>query len=352
MAPRMNVRQLHLCLLASLAAVFALGLQTAANATTPQGCTPTPLSSLTVNVRDKGAKGDGKTNDTAAIQDAIDAVSGTGGTVFVPNGTYMVQGTTNRRLRLGRKMVLRLADGATLKVIPNAEKAYSILRIRDVNDVAVIGGTLVGDRAQHQSTEGQWGMGIYIGPRVKRVSVVGVTAKEMWGDGFYVGGGEHIALCSVSSIHNRRQGLSIIAGKHLLVWNSLFAETRGTRPSAGIDIEPDFAKQRVANVRIERSTFRNNAGGGIMVSGKKAIIERVEIRNNVFEGNRPILIENAPRIQSTKICDNRAISQQKPAAAHGFNTFAEPVDVVALQMNCDEGQDMRFEKNRVTKKKP
>jgi polygalacturonase len=38
----------------------------------------------------QGRKGDGETDDTAAIQAAIDEVGGTGGTVLVPKGTYMV----------------------------------------------------------------------------------------------------------------------------------------------------------------------------------------------------------------------------------------------------------------------
>src|SRR5271170_287439 len=46
--------------------------------------------SLTLNVRDFGATGDGVTKDTAAIQRAIDrcAVLG-GGEVFVPAGNYL-----------------------------------------------------------------------------------------------------------------------------------------------------------------------------------------------------------------------------------------------------------------------
>jgi hypothetical protein len=40
-------------------------------------------------------------------------------------------------------------------------------------------------------------MGIFIGPDASRVTVVAVTAKDMWGDGFYVGGATDVAFCSV-----------------------------------------------------------------------------------------------------------------------------------------------------------
>lgn len=40
------------------------------------------------NVRDFGAKGDGRTSDTVAIQSALDAAGRTEGTVYVPSGVY------------------------------------------------------------------------------------------------------------------------------------------------------------------------------------------------------------------------------------------------------------------------
>lgn len=47
-------------------------------------------SSLVFNIKDYGAVGNGTTNDTAALQDAIDAAEAVGGTVFIPAGTYKV----------------------------------------------------------------------------------------------------------------------------------------------------------------------------------------------------------------------------------------------------------------------
>ncbi|MDH7601619.1 MAG: glycosyl hydrolase family 28-related protein [Armatimonadota bacterium] len=44
-----------------------------------------------VNVRDFGAKGDGVTDDTAAFQAALDSMRESGGTVFVPAGTYLIK---------------------------------------------------------------------------------------------------------------------------------------------------------------------------------------------------------------------------------------------------------------------
>src|SRR5215510_10868069 len=91
----------------------------AAPAIARQACVEAPTSALVVTVKDKGAKGDGETNDTEAIQAAIDEVGGTGGTVLVPKGAYMVDAVGKKRLTLKGDMTLKLSDDATLKAIPN-----------------------------------------------------------------------------------------------------------------------------------------------------------------------------------------------------------------------------------------
>jgi hypothetical protein len=55
----------------------------------------------------------------------------------------------------------------------------------------------------------------------------------MWGDGFYVSDASNVTFCGVT--RNRRQGLSVIEADGLVVLNSVFQNTGGTRPGAGID---------------------------------------------------------------------------------------------------------------------
>ena len=66
------------------------------------------------NVRDYGAKGDGKTPDTEAIQKALDTCEGTGGTVKFPPGTYY-----SKPLTVKTKTTLHLDEGATLLASTN-----------------------------------------------------------------------------------------------------------------------------------------------------------------------------------------------------------------------------------------
>lgn len=61
------------------------------------------------DVRAMGAKGDGKTDDTAAIQKALDDCGKTGGTVKLPKGSYY-----SRPLTIKTKTTLLIEAGATL----------------------------------------------------------------------------------------------------------------------------------------------------------------------------------------------------------------------------------------------
>jgi hypothetical protein len=323
-----------------------LPLPVLAGSDAPEKCAPPPTSTLIVNVKDKGAKGDGKADDTAAIQAAIDQVGGTKGTVFVPDGIYMVDAAGKDRLKLKSDMTLKLADGATLKAMPTDAEKYALLTISDAANVWVTGGTLEGERDRHEGKSGEWGFGIRIGKDAAHITISGLTSRKMWGDGFYVQDAEDVRFCAVTADANRRQGLSIIQADGVLVLNSIFKNTRGTRPGAGIDFEPDRESQEITNVRIVGSKFIDNAGAGILVAGKKARVSKVEMTRNMFRGNRPFVVENAPGVAAS-ICGNRQASPQIETSG-GFNAYAEPVEIVSLQNDCGE---MGFVVNREKKKK-
>jgi polygalacturonase len=239
-----------------LGALVTAGCFIAFAAGAPQACVTAPKSSLVVNVKDKGAKGDGQTEDTAAIQAAIDEVGGTEGTVLVPKGTYMVDAVDKKqRLSLRGDMTLKLADGATLNAIPNDSRKYSVLSISGASNVTVVGGTLEGDRAEHRDNEGEAGMGIRIEHDANNVTISGVTSRKMWGDGFYVEGATDAKFCGVTAASNRRQGLSIVEANGVLVTNSVFSNTRGTRPSAGVNLEPDNTRKRSSMFALRVPSF-------------------------------------------------------------------------------------------------
>jgi hypothetical protein len=88
--------------------------------------TLSPSAGLVYNVKDQGAVGDGSHDDTGAINTAITLASAAGGgTVFFPNGTYLVfvQGSSQRCIEMANGVVIlgasttgviiKLADGQT-----------------------------------------------------------------------------------------------------------------------------------------------------------------------------------------------------------------------------------------------
>ena len=93
------------------------------------------LGTRTYNIRDFGAKGDGTTVDTTALQAAIDACNKDGGgTVLVPAGTFVI-GTTE----LKSDVTLRIAAGGTLLGSADGKQYHA------VDAIPLRGDTTLGD---------------------------------------------------------------------------------------------------------------------------------------------------------------------------------------------------------------
>jgi parallel beta-helix repeat protein len=250
---------------------------------------PKPVigQTATVDVRTKGALGNGVHDDTAAIQAAINALPTTGGTVTIPAGHYMVNATKPIKLRSHTSVVMDPL--ATLEVIPTSASRYMVFQVYNVTDVSIAGGNLVGDRTRHIGTTGEWGYGINVTAST-HVLLQNVNLSNFWGDGVWIGAkdvnrvhvrSDYVTVDGIVSSNNRRQGLSIGPSQHVYIVNSTFQGTNGTLPEAGIDIEPMTEGQTNA-IRLERNTFANNHGNGIELH---ANISDIAIVGNTMKGN-------------------------------------------------------------------
>ena len=240
------------------------------------------------------AQGDGITDDTAAIQRAIDLVGGRvngvvrGGTVLIPDGTYRINAVT--RLKMRSQVTLRLSANARLQALPNGlVQETAVVDFTRVNTASIIGGTVIGERDAHTSDAGEHGMGIMVRAS-QNIYIDGVTAINAWGDGAYVGGGSKtVHFCNFTADHNRRQGLSITHADNVIVEHSVFKNTGGYPPAAGIDIEPN-QNEVVNDVTIRDSQFTANQGYGVQMAMPRwataqSRISKIRIHNNVISGN-------------------------------------------------------------------
>lgn len=255
-----------------------------------------PVPADAIDVRAFGARGDGAADDTAALQAALDA--GAGKTVFVPRGTYLVfadgyrdGGRGGLVPRSGTRLVL--APDAILKARTTSSSDYVVVRLERVSDVSIRGGTIQGERQTHTGRDGEWGFGIGIFGATG-VTIEDLTVRDCWGDGIFIEEAlpdwsvtsRDVTLRNVVATGNRRQGLSVLGVDGLTVIDSVFEDTHGTAPSAGVDIEPGGYGHAVRRVTFLRCTFRRNAGRGVVLDATTGPdVSEVKIVGGTSEDN-------------------------------------------------------------------
>ena len=217
------------------------------------------------------------TNDaTTAINSAISAVSlAGGGDVWVPSGIYSIDPAVGISLLAG----VRLRLQGKLKVATNSLADYSIVKIYDADNAAIIGpGTIEGDRATHGGSllvEG--GKGIDVRGS-DNVLIYGLLVKECFGDGLYTKGnlanGEprDLRVLDCTFDGNRRNGVAITGCIGGSIRGCVFKNTGGATaqlgvaPMTGIDLEPT-SPYDVTDVQVVGCIAHDNAGDGMTIYG-------------------------------------------------------------------------------------
>ncbi len=126
------------------------------------------------------------------------------------------------------------------------------------------------DYQQPPYEKAEWRMGIML-LGCKNVLLEGLRIESSGGDGIYLGTSEKRDWCEDVVIRdctcddNHRQGISVISAENLLIENCVMSNTKGTRPAAGIDFEPDSPRGRIVNCLVRNCVMENNAGDAIIV---------------------------------------------------------------------------------------
>lgn len=140
------------------------------------------------NVKDPtyGATGDGVTDDTTAMQAAMDAASTAAAQLWVPTGTYIVDG-----LRAKSNVLMRLAPGATLQLKASAAQSAALLgpSSGSLTNFTLEGGTIDGNYTNQVTNRD--GIQIVPATTMSRVSIRYVKVTNAYRHGIFLseGGG-------------------------------------------------------------------------------------------------------------------------------------------------------------------
>lgn len=273
-----------------------------------------------------GARGDGRTDDTAALQAAMDATPSGGrlqlrrGAVYRIDTNYRAPWLDFGGLKMKRGVTLDL-NGAELRALPSASVAGAVVLAYQTAGWSVVGpGRITGERNVHRGTTGEWGQGIAVFSSSDWTIGPGIEIADCWGDGIYLGnaanrpGGycDRFLITGVTIRNCRRNGISIIAGRDGEIRGVRIADIAGTAPQAGIDLEPDDARFGNRDIRIDGVTISGvQVGIGVTVAN-----ERVRIaRSSIEAANSGIIISDNTR--TLEIVDNVRIASTQGGAEGG-----------------------------------
>ena len=202
---------------------------------------------------------------------------------------------------------------SSIRITPNCFGKYSIIDITSKSNVTIIGGQLIGDVGEHKymsNSTSEWGMGLSIVASTN-VTICNTEISLCTGDGIYLGGlkesdinrfdnaCQNILISNVTCDRNRRQGMSIIHAKDVIISNCIFSNTGNiefTRPGHGVDIEPNVSNDRnmsVSDVFFNKCIFYNNKGSDIstahyVVKEGESNIKNIIISESEFDDDLTI----------------------------------------------------------------
>lgn len=249
-----------------------------------------------------GAKADGVTDDTKAINDAIEAAEN-GGIVYFPEGTYKVSSSSDASLDTSRRYyAVRICKKENLKLIlaPKAHikhrvqteaeilagnrAGYYVVGILNSKNIKIIGGKIEGEADEHVSlykdnTELFWyqGDGTYsrchghgIGIRnSENVLVQDCEIFNCFGDSIIIGTydnikSKHVVVENCNLHNSMRQGISVTGADYTTIRNCKIHNIGGCSPQSGIDFEPNYVEDMNINSVVENCIIHDCLGYSIV----------------------------------------------------------------------------------------
>lgn len=236
-----------------------------------------------VNAKWFGAKGDGVSDDTVAIQNAIDSLNN-GGTIYFPKGEYLIEKT------IYLKSNIRLM-GDSANTILKKETAGNAFDATNLHNISV----------ESLNVENTNNGGIFFKFKgtnniyISNINIKGI-GNVAYTEGISIREGDNATI--VNSYFKGTTGHCVAVGTNTLspvgkcenitVDNCIFEDFGTIDGGMGIDVSggvyPDGSFEEVKNVRISNSTFKNGNSNGLKIQ----IVKDLIFTSNVVEGNADI----------------------------------------------------------------
>ncbi|GEM_PF-655530 len=189
--------------------------------------------------------------------------------VLFTDGTFNVN-----PLNIASNTIIYMSPNTILKANTGYTPYNCLLNIVAVNNVVIYGNHASIQLLKSEYTIGESRHGVLIFNSTN-VTIYDLHSDDSGGDGFYIGGNtvstnlkgysENITLMNCYADNNRRQGLSITSGRNVNVIGGKYANTIGTAPAFGIDVETNDNTGYLDNINLINVITEGNDGGGIAI---------------------------------------------------------------------------------------
>lgn len=220
---------------------------------------------------------------TNGFQNAINWAKEQGyGKIKVPAGKYLIgqDSTSNpdyhKGIVLAGNMIFEMDQKAVLQMETNNKWNYCLLDTGGHQNIVITGGRLVGDRDTHiftprkkdgKTAHDEGHLICAWGKKTKNILIKNMHLSKASGDGILIvphkgDYAQNILITENEITNNRRQGISILSAKDVVISKNHIHHIKGIAPQFGIDLESlDIPSQ---DVLITENKFDHNRGGDIV----------------------------------------------------------------------------------------